>query len=609
MKKISLIILLILPFFVQSQIQDNSLPFAFGRKNILKSAKTYEIKDFNANELLIQDNQKALIKPFAFAKGFNSNISFNDAYTIKNGRFEIKYLKITAKDALGLSVTFNNFKLQKDEKIYIFDSEMNYLIGAITDQNNKDNGILPTRFLPTDTIIIEYQKLADNNSDIIIATVGAAFRPLNDDSEYCEVNINCEESELWQTIKRSVARITFQDDDDNSYYVCTGTLIANTKYDNTPYFLTANHCINTQTEAQSAVFNFNFESTLCSGSLGDETQAISGATLLATADYDVDFSLLQLSVTPPSAYNPYYAGWSRIEEYSDTSVCIHHPGGNIKKISKDYDALEVSSFTGYDFLKHWNILEWDEGTTEGGSSGSGLFTTEGLLIGTLSGGAASCDYNYDDLFQQFYHEWDDYNSYNKQLKHWLDPYSFSPEKMYGYDPYENGILNEPYNFTAVLNENIVTIDWTAPTPSPDKYIIYRNLEPIYETNSVQTYTDELTNDGVYVYFATAIYSNKESKPSNMVNLVYGDTTTVPKVTDIQLFPNPASSQITIYTPDSIPLTKVEIIDLNGKVVQTEEFDESLKATIQVSTLSEAVYIVRLFTTGETYIQKLVIKPE
>jgi len=114
--------------------------------------------------------------------------------------------------------------------------------------------------------------------------------------------------------------------------------------------------------------------------------------LLATADDHLDFALLELSVVPPEIYHPYYAGWDRVQEYLDTSVCIHHPAGDVKKISKDYDTLGLGSFTGYDSHKHWQIKEWDEGTTEGGSSGSGLFTVEGLLIGTLSGGEADCDY-------------------------------------------------------------------------------------------------------------------------------------------------------------------------------------------------------------------------
>ena len=35
-------------------------------------------------------------------------------------------------------------------------------------------------------------------------------------------------------------------------------------------------------------------------------------------------------------------------------------------------------------------VQWSKGTTEGGSSGSGLIRSNGYLIGVLTGGSASC---------------------------------------------------------------------------------------------------------------------------------------------------------------------------------------------------------------------------
>ena len=49
----------------------------------------------------------------------------------------------------------------------------------------------------------------------------------------------------------------------------------------------------------------------------------------------------------------------------------------------------------------WKIAAWDDGTTEGGSSGSGLWDQNGLLVGQLYGGQASCSFNVNDYYGKF----------------------------------------------------------------------------------------------------------------------------------------------------------------------------------------------------------------
>ena len=59
-----------------------------------------------------------------------------------------------------------------------------------------------------------------------------------------------------------------------------------------------------------------------------------------------------------------------------SSVGIHHPSGDIKKWSYDADASVSSEWGGWGSSgtnTHWEVLDWDIGTTEGGSSGSPLF--------------------------------------------------------------------------------------------------------------------------------------------------------------------------------------------------------------------------------------------
>jgi len=606
MKKIIIIAILFIPIFSFCQIETNELPMFFTNDINSNLVKNHNISEFDISKLILEDKNNSFYKQYSFAKSFDVFLDFEDSFSIETDSFIVQFLKISVPNAFGVALYFENFNLLEKEKLFIYNQSKTHLIGALSNINNKQSGFLHTRFIPDDTIIVEYHLLKANlSSNLKILSVAGAYRNLKDDSEWCEININCDSTELWQTVKKSVAKIVYKDDRNNSYYVCTGQLMANTSLDQTPYFLTANHCINTQTEANSAVFYFNYEAEDCLLTIGDENQTISGANLIATADEKLDFALLELSIVPPQSYDPYYVGWSRAEEYSDTSICIHHPAGDIKKISKNYFPLQIGTFSGYDYNKHWQVEAWNEGTTEGGSSGSGLFSTQGQLLGTLSGGDASCDNNYNDLYQQFYHQWDDYNSYSKQVSYWLDPFGFNPNQMYGYFPFQNIDLSKPINLVANLTDSVVELNWQATNPQADKYYIYKNLELIEETTEPVTLYDVLTEDNVYVYYVTAIFDYEESKPSNMVSIVYGDTSSIPKVTEIRLFPNPVSKQFTIIAPDTIPITKVEIYNYDGSKILEQIVDNERSIVIDIAGFAPSWYIVRIFTTGDIYIRKII----
>lgn len=607
MKKIFVIIAIFLPTILFSQIVTNEIPYAFQNNIDLKIIQEYSIENFDCEKYIAQDKQNILMYPNRFAVNFAVNIDFNSLNYIQTENFKVAYLKIIATNAKAIGLIFKDFLLPKGAKMFVFDEQKKYLIGAITPKNNKSNGILPTRFISNDTIVVEFQ--LPNNSEFIpnfyISDIGVAYRSISNESDWCEIDINCSDDVRWQTLKKSVAKIVYQNDKDKSYYLCSGTMMANTEMNNTPYFLTANHCVNTESEANSAVFYFNYEASECGNEIFNENQTLSGASLVATADAKLDFSLLLLSEMPPFEYEPYFSGWSRVDEYSDTSTCIHHPAGDIKKISFDYDALAIGSFSGYDAHKHWKVEEWDEGTTEGGSSGSGIFTSDMLLIGTLSGGEASCDYNFNDYFQQFYHSWDDYNEPKQQLQFWLDPFDFNPFQMSGYDPYKNLDLAVPLNFKAEIDDSLVVITWEEPVNEPDSYVIYKNLEVFEETDNPETLFDILTDKGVYVYYATAIYSGEESKPSQMKSVVYGDTSSIPKVTEIRVYPNPTNEFLHIIAPDTIPITKIEVYNSLGQIVKVFEINEKIYTTINLYGLENSYYSLKISTIGETYIKKII----
>lgn len=206
-------------------------------------------------------------------------------------------------------------------------------------------------------------------------------------SASCNVNAICRIDELGRgctTAKNAVARMTFVKD--AGTYLCTGTLLNDT--DTTtqiPWFHTAHHCISSGQVAATLNTYWNYESSSCSpDTLGQYVQLSGGADFLYSSQ-DTDGALLRLRDGAPAGAA--FAGWDANALSPATDVyAIHHPAGDLKKVSSGQHVVARSDASSH-------AVRWLRGSTEGGSSGSGLFTASGghfHLRGGLHGGSASC---------------------------------------------------------------------------------------------------------------------------------------------------------------------------------------------------------------------------
>ena len=180
------------------------------------------------------------------------------------------------------------------------------------------------------------------------------------------------------------------------------------------------------------VFYFNYESPTCEDPITEpEHFSVTGAEWVAnegTHGTDgSDFYLMRLLDAIPYSYPVFYNGWSADDEISNSGVGIHHPEGDIMKISTYSTPRTTSSWQSNGLPSHWKV-NWSEtennwGVTEGGSSGSPLFDEQGHLIGTLTGGLASCSNQADpDYYGKFSYHWESNSTdITRQLKPWLDP--------------------------------------------------------------------------------------------------------------------------------------------------------------------------------------------
>lgn len=354
-------------------------------------------------------------------------------YVFPKQNKKVWLLAIASPGAQSINLILNPFNLLPGAKLFFYDSLQKEVLGAITFLNNKPSDILPLSIINSDKIYCELQMPVNFDdygyftiSQVAVEPARSETKSTNDEyfgrAQSCNVNINCIQNTLVQAQKNAVCRIVYKGTNR-----CTGTLINNIENDGTPYVLTAAHCINTEFIANTAVFYFNYESPDCENIEGP-IHSVSGASLVSAGYHmpvssdTLDFALLKLEEKPSVDYFPYYSGWDASGILPDSTFAIHHPQGDIKKISADSDfPLTTTLSLGFDENTHWYILDYDYGTSEEGSSGCGLVDNNGRLIGTLSAGGPSCSPAIGDFYQKFAHSYNDYSNQRYQLKKWLDP--------------------------------------------------------------------------------------------------------------------------------------------------------------------------------------------
>ena len=385
------------------------------------------LPSFDLTTLIAEDaiNDAEKMGPWRFGKAFETSYNTNNSgvwHEIENGE-QIWRLAIRSKNALSMNVIFDEYILVPGDQVFIYNEDRLDVIGPFTHQNNKDWKGLATLPVSGETIIIELHRTnadSDKKSKLSIGQVTHGYRDIFGyakdiyekglgDSGACNNNVICPEGDPWRCEISSVAIIIV-----GGSGACTGSILNNHLQDERPLFLSANHC---GLNVTNWVFRFNWDSPTCNTTAnGPTNQTVSGATLLANSSGS-DFSLMELSSPIPASYNIYYSGWDATGDFPTNQTGIHHPSGDVKKISFDNDAAVHGTMAG---APCWQILTWEDGTTEPGSSGSGLWDQNHHLIGQLFGGTASCGNNIDDFYGRLDISWDG-GSPTSRLKDHLDP--------------------------------------------------------------------------------------------------------------------------------------------------------------------------------------------
>ncbi len=400
-----------------------------------------------------KDKESGELFRFGYVHAVQYDLNNSGAWsTLANGD-RVWKLRIYAPEAQTININYSQFSIPAGAELYIYPESQRDVLGPFTSQNHKVNNRFATGFTKGEYCIVEYYEPQSDRGEGNIAIdgivhgyrsirseVNGALRAFQDSGQ-CNNDVNCNIGNGWQDQIKSVGLIMTA----NNSRFCTGALINNTGDDCRSYFLSANHCFANDNpgDVLNDIFMFNYDSPTpaCPGtptSDGPTNQTVQGATVIAKA-VDSDFCLLELTVNPLNFYDVYYSGWDRTAGASTGAAGIHHPSGDVKKISFENATLQSGSFGGSPAGTHWVVPNWDQGTTEPGSSGSPLFDmTNQRIIGQLHGGGAACSGNTNngasDSYGKINYSWDQNgNAGTAQLSSWLDPLGTGAMVMNGND--------------------------------------------------------------------------------------------------------------------------------------------------------------------------------
>lgn len=437
-------------------------PYTFLHKDISYSVDKAVLPELDVDELIREDalNYK---NGTPLRLGYVHHVSFTFS---NSGRTDILpdgsklwRMIIRSKDAVMLDIFFSKFNIPEGAMLHIYTPDHSQLTGTYTNKDIQENGVLAAEDIIGDEAVIEYFEPADADfrGEIEIDRISHIYRDFLRIAEYnekghigdaegdCHLNVACPQGASWRNQINSVACISITGS--TGSYLCSGAMINNTRLDKTPYLLTANHCL----DGTSSTFKFYFlyEASTCDGTTGPWNKVCNGATIVARADLNTssDFMLLRLTGTLSQTIQDsmFLAGWDATGT-SSVGCAIHHPGGDLKKIS----IPRLITSPGGSTNKYWTIY-WHTnpnlGVTEGGSSGSPLFNSAGNIIGDLSNGSSACDYvNGVDNYGKFSYSWTNNNNSSdaKKLQPWLDPDNTGALVLYGVK-YNSGVGVEARN--------------------------------------------------------------------------------------------------------------------------------------------------------------------
>lgn len=607
------------------QVEKGGLPRSFQLKSIQKTfVQPVLVSPPDLLTLQQQDNEDVRLEK-SYRVGVEVPVDINSdnagQWDHLPGGGRIWRVVIMCKGSQALGLNYNELQLPGGSDIFVYTPDRKYVIGAFYSAEIPADQKFTTRPLAGDALVLEYFEPEYVNQHVVISVSGIVYiyrgfetpEPQIEKSVLsgsCEVNVNCEEGQNWTNQKQGVVKILTKVGP--KYYYCTGTLLNNTAQTFTGLLLTAAHCskdsnsgVASDADYAQWIFYFNYEYPGCTPA-GTKITSVVGARKLAISekpsDIGSDFLLLRTLKNIPPSYNPYYCGWDNGNGNSSSGVTIHHPDGDVKKIST-YKSLLNSGTWGSTPNTHW-LVKWAStkngwGVTEGGSSGAPLFDDEGLVIGTLTGGQSSCSNpGGEDSFGKFSYSWmSNGTTPDKQLKPWLDSLNTGITKMPG--SYNDKLTVADFSansFIIPIGGAINFQDLSA--GKPNKWHWY------FQGGKPAESFEQNPGDIVFERFGKKNIKLVVSNAYNSDSLVKEGFIDVRAV----ISPNPCKGVINILTDkNNESAVSIIVYDCLGMIAQRFEFAGSTSENYSI-TLPEKgnVFIIKVLHGNQAQVHKVIV---
>jgi hypothetical protein len=338
-------------------------------------------------------------------------------------------LRIQAPESSHVNLGFSQLALPATARLMVYSADYQNVVRPFDAADISPEGELWTPVVTGSEIVCEvYVATAQRQQlQLRLVHVGSGYRffgaggtavAVDDLSGSCNVDVACPAGSGWASEIPAIAAIST-----GGSVFCTGFMVNNTAQDGRNFFMTANHCGITSGNAASLVCYWNYQRAVCGSGQGPMTMFNTGATFRSSYSTS-DFTLVELNTAPNPAWGITYVGWNRSTADATSACGIHHPSGDQKKISFENQATTTTSYNSNTVPgngSHVRVIDWDTGTTEGGSSGSPLFDQNHRVIGQLHGGGAACGNNLSDWYGRFSMSWTGGGSNSTRLSNWLDP--------------------------------------------------------------------------------------------------------------------------------------------------------------------------------------------
>jgi hypothetical protein len=499
------------------------------REEDLASLEVLVLPSYNNQELLAYDTKVEQEGGMHFyGRVLEQELDFFSVarrFETDNGD-QVYLLRFSSVNAKALGVLFNKFHLPLGAKLSLYSADRSFFEGPYDDKENNDHMLFRTAEIMGNEGVLEYVQPATTVGQAHLVLRGFSYlyrdvydpRPSAQDSEraseFCQVDVRCPEGTPWEDQINAAVRLSIVSGGGIGF--CSGSLVNNTNYDCKNYVLTAMHCIEgvSSSDFASLTVRFRYQKTGCGTGTSPTGNQRTGVFLRADSNDQggntgSDFALLELEDDIPDNYTPYFAGWDASNTVPSTAVTIHHPDGDVKKISTSNNVANGTwSLPGYHWRVIWAETQTNWGVTEGGSSGSPLLNSSKRIIGTLTGGGSFCDNPTSaDYYGKMFRHWTfNPNPASEKLKVWLDPANTGLTAINGAYRSAEGTCEQSVEVTELEFADIDVYPSLAHDFINIRSDLYANIREVRVFNSIGALVETINMNQVNALLDVSAYS-------------------------------------------------------------------------------------------------------